>query len=89
LDTVSKFQFSENTESQGYFVGFANNIGYELKFMIMKNDFVILLHRGVVRSAADASHRNKKMLFMSDEQESLILLETKPSFVYKDSSHKY
>jgi ABC-type Fe3+-citrate transport system substrate-binding protein len=56
----------------------------------MKNDLVTVLHRSVVRSAADASHRNRRVSFKSEVQESLKLLDTKPSvtFVWKDSHHK-
>jgi hypothetical protein len=43
----------------------------------------------VVRSAADASHRNRRVSFKSDVQESLKVLDTKPSFVWKDSHHKH
>jgi hypothetical protein len=43
----------------------------------------------VVRSAADANHWNKIGSFKSDVQESLKLLYTKPSFVWKDSHHKH
>jgi hypothetical protein len=42
-----------------------------------------------VRSLADASHRNKRLSFRSDVQESLKLLDTEPSFVWKDSKHKH
>jgi hypothetical protein len=44
-----------------------------------------------VRSAADASHWNKRVSFKSDVQESLKLLDNKPSstFVWKDSHHKH
>jgi hypothetical protein len=44
----------------------------------------------VVRSAADANHRIKRVSFMSDVQESLQLLDTKPrlAFVWKESHHK-
>jgi hypothetical protein len=44
-----------------------------------------------VRSAADASHRNRRVSFKSDVQESLKLLDTKTSlsFVWKDSYHKH
>jgi hypothetical protein len=42
-----------------------------------------------VRSAADASHRNRRVSFKSDLQESLTLLDTKPSFFWKDSHHKH
>jgi hypothetical protein len=42
-----------------------------------------------MRSAADVSHWNKRVSFKSDVQESLTLLDNKPSFVWKDSHHKY
>jgi hypothetical protein len=44
-----------------------------------------------VRSAADASHRNRRVLFKSDVQSSLKLLDTNPSltFVWKYSHHKH
>jgi hypothetical protein len=44
-----------------------------------------------VRSAADANHRNRRVSFKSDVQESLKLLDSKPSlsFVWKDSHHKH
>jgi hypothetical protein len=44
-----------------------------------------------VRSAADTSHRNRRVSFKSDVQESLKLLDTKPSsiFVWKDIHHKH
>jgi hypothetical protein len=57
----------------------------------LKNDLVTVLHRSVVRSATDACHRNRRVSFKSDVQESLKLLDTKPSvsFVWKDSHHKH
>jgi hypothetical protein len=62
-----------------------------LTFKILKNDLVTVLHRSVVRSAADASHRDRRVSFKSDVQESLKLLDTKPSLtiVWKDSHHKH
>jgi hypothetical protein len=44
-----------------------------------------------VRSAADASHRNRRLSFKSDVQESLKLLHTKANltFVWKGSHHKH
>jgi hypothetical protein len=42
-----------------------------------------------VISAAGASHLSKRVSFKSDIQESLKLLDTKPSFVWKDSHHKH
>jgi hypothetical protein len=61
-----------------------------LTFKLLENDLVTVLHRSVVRSAVDASHRNRRVSFKSDVQESLKLLDTKPSitFVWKDSHHK-
>jgi hypothetical protein len=52
---------------------------------------VTVLHRSVVRSAADSSHQNRRVSFRSDVQESLKLLDTKPSltFAWKDSHHKH
>jgi hypothetical protein len=51
---------------------------------------VTVLHKSVVRSTADASHRNRRVSFKSDVQESLKLLDTKPilSFLWKDSHNK-
>jgi hypothetical protein len=82
LDPVSKFQYTDNKERPGYFVGFADNVGDALTFKILKNDLVTVSHRIVVRSAADASHRNRRVSFKSDVQESLKLLDTKPSLTF-------
>jgi hypothetical protein len=57
LDPVSKFP--ETTERPGHFVGYADNVGDKLTFKILKNDLSTVLHRSVVRSAADANHRNE------------------------------
>jgi hypothetical protein len=89
LNPVSLFHWSEIKESYEYFVGFADNVGDSLTFKILKNDLVTVLHRSVVRSAADANHRNRRVSFKSDVQESLKLLDTKPSFGWKDSHHKH
>jgi hypothetical protein len=53
------FDFPETTERPGYFVGFADNVGDALTFKILKNDMVTVIHRNVVRSAADAIHQSK------------------------------
>jgi outer membrane protease len=89
FDPISKYP--ETTERPGYFVGFADNKGDALTFKILKNDLVTVLHRSVVRSAADASHWNRRVSFKSDVQESLKLLDTKPilTFVWKYSHHKH
>jgi hypothetical protein len=82
LDAVSKFQFPETKERRGNFVGFSNNVGDALTFKILKNDLVTVLHRSVVRSAADTSHRNRRVSFKSDVQESFKLLDTKSSLTF-------
>jgi hypothetical protein len=89
LDPVSKIP--ETTERPGYFVGFADNVGDALTFKTLKNDLDTVLHRSVVRSAADASHRDRRVSFKSDVQQSIKLLGTKPSlsFVWKDSHHNH
>jgi hypothetical protein len=61
LDPVSKFQYPEITERPGYFLEFADNVGDAFTFKIMKNELITVLHRSVVRSAADASHRNRSV----------------------------
>jgi hypothetical protein len=88
LDPVSKFQFPETTEIPRYFVGFKGDVGDAVTFKILENDLVTVLRRSVVRSATDASHQ-EKLSIKSDVQKSLKLLDTKPSFVWKDSHHKY
>jgi hypothetical protein len=74
LDPVSKFP--ETAYRPGYFVGFADNVGDALTFQILENDLITVLHRSVVRSAADASNWNRRVSFKSDVQESLQLLDT-------------
>jgi hypothetical protein len=64
LDPVSKFP--ETTERPGYLVGFANNIEDALTFKILEKDLVTVLHRSVVRSAEDSSHRNRRVSLKSD-----------------------
>ena len=83
LDPVSKFP--ETTERPGYFVGFAENVGDALTFKILKNDLTTVLHRSVVRSAADASHRNKRVLFKADAQETLNKIDTIPGITSKNN----
>jgi hypothetical protein len=80
FNLVSKFQYSETNEVPGYFVRFTDSIGDSLNFRMLKNDLVTVLHRCVVRSAEDANHQNRRVSFESNVQESLNLLDTKPSF---------
>jgi hypothetical protein len=84
LDPVSKFQSSETTEIPRYFVGFADNVGDAWKFKILKNDLFTVLHRSVVRSASDASHRNRRVSLSQMYKNNLnhdILSQVKPLFV--------
>ena len=59
-----------------------------MTFKILKNDLNTVLHRSVVRSAADANHRNKGVSFKSDVQDSLIKLDIKPSAAIRNSHSK-
>ena len=70
MDPVSKIL--DTTERPGYFVQFAENVGDALTFKILKNK---VLHRSVVRSAADVKHCNKRVLFKSNVQDSLNLVD--------------
>jgi hypothetical protein len=42
---------------------------------------VTVLHGSMSRSVGDTNHLNKRVSFKSDVQESVTLLDTKPSFV--------
>jgi hypothetical protein len=84
-----KIQYTETTERPGYFVGFADNVREAWTFKILKNELVRVLHRSVVRSTADTSHRNRRVSFKSDVQESLKSLDNNPNHVWKNSHHKY
>ena len=87
LDPVSKFP--ETTERPGCFVGFADNVGDALTFKTLKKDMITVLHRSVVRSAADANQRNKQVLLKSDVQDSLNLLDKNSSFAFKTIHPKF
>jgi hypothetical protein len=64
LYPVSKFL--KTAERPGYFVVFADDLGDALTFKILKSDLITVLLRSVVRSAADANHRNKRVSFKPD-----------------------
>jgi hypothetical protein len=79
----------ETTEKPGFFVGFADNVGAALTFKILKNDLSAVLHRSVVRPAADPTHRNKRVTFKRDTQEVLEKLDTIPGVAtHRDSQPK-
>jgi hypothetical protein len=93
LDPVSKLNFPETIERPGYFVGFADNVGDALTFKILKMNLLQFYievwwdqqQMPVIRI------EEYGVSFKSDVQESLKLLDTKPSlsFVWKDSHHKH
>jgi hypothetical protein len=66
----------------GYFVGFADNLGDELIFKILKNYLITVLHRSVVSSESGDSHRNKRVSFRSDVKDSLKSSDNKPSLSF-------
>jgi hypothetical protein len=53
-----------------------------LKFKILKNDLSTVLHRSVVRSAADPLQRNKHVTLKSDIQETLDKLDTRTNALF-------
>jgi hypothetical protein len=57
---------TSSTEKPGLFVGFADNVGNTLTLKILKNILSTVLHKSVVRSVADPTHRNKRVTFKSD-----------------------
>jgi hypothetical protein len=86
LDPVSKFP--ETTNFPGNFVGFADNVGNELIFKILKNLLTTVLHISVVWSAADANHQNKRVAFKPDVQDRINRLDLKPSPIIRNNHHK-
>ena len=59
-----------------------------MTFKILKNDLNTVLHRSVVRSAADTNHWNKQVSFTLDVEDSLIKLDIKPSADFRHSHSK-
>jgi hypothetical protein len=82
LDPVSKFP--ETTERPGYYVDFADNKGDSLKFKVMRNNLPTVLHRRVVRSAANANHLNRRVTFKPDVPEILDKLDNRSSNTSKN-----
>jgi hypothetical protein len=89
LDPVARFPETNEKDKPGFFVGFADNVGDALTFKILKNDLDAVLHRSVVRSAADPLHRNKRFTFKPDTQKILEKLDTIPgATVHRDNQPK-
>jgi hypothetical protein len=82
LDPVAKFPETTEEDKPGFFVGFADNLGDFLTFKILKNDLSTVLHRSVVRSAAEPTRRYKRVTYKSDIQETLDKLDTRPSALF-------
>jgi hypothetical protein len=71
LDSVSKFRFPKTTERPRCLCGICRKCRRCIDIQDFENDLVTVLHRSVVRSATNASHRNRRVSFKSDVQESL------------------
>jgi hypothetical protein len=82
ISHISIFYWFKTTKKLGFFVGFTDNLGYILTFKILKADLRAVLHKIVVRSAADPTHRNKHATFKSDVQETLDKLDIRPSALF-------
>jgi hypothetical protein len=81
--------FPEITKRPGYFVGIKDNPGDALTLKILKNDLVTVLHRSVVRSAADANHRGKKECNSSQMYKNHLPYWILRQFFWKNSHRKY
>jgi hypothetical protein len=55
---------------------------------MLKNHSTTIIHRGVVRSAADDGLRNREVTFRPDVQGQIDNLETKQGFKNKDNLPK-
>ena len=51
----------ETKEDPGYFVGFGENVGDALTFIILTQDRKQVLHRSVVRAAIDPKRQNRRV----------------------------
>ena len=69
LDPTSTFP--ESNEKPGYFVGFAENAGDALTFLILTANMKTILTRSVVRPADDITKRNRRVTFKDDVQEDM------------------
>jgi hypothetical protein len=78
LDPVASFPETTEKDNPGFFVGLVDNLGDALTFKILKNDLSTVLHKSVVRSAADPMQRNKRVTFKPSTQEILEKLDTIP-----------
>ena len=67
---------------------FAHNVGDVMTFKILNNDLNTVLHRIMVRSAADTNHWNYRASFKSDVQDSIRKLGKKPSVDLRKSNSK-
>jgi hypothetical protein len=73
-------------ERPGYFVGFADNVGYTLSFKIQKNDQgTVLLRRSAVRPGANAKHQNKQVTFKPHVQELISRTDLTPLSTHRDN----
>jgi hypothetical protein len=80
LDPVAKFP--ETTKKPGLCFTFSDDVRDALTFKILKGGLSSVLHRSVDRIAADPTHRNKRVTFKSDIQETLDKLDTRKSALF-------
>ena len=60
-----------------------------LTFKILKNGLSTVLPSSVAKSATDVNHWNKRVLLKSDVQDSLNLLDKKPSSAFDNNHPKF
>ena len=72
LDPDAKWP--ESKEKPGHFVGFANNCGDALTFLIYTEDGQVLT-RSVVRPATEMSNRNRRVTFEDEVQQEMQKLD--------------
>jgi hypothetical protein len=87
LDPVVRFPETIKKDKPGFFVGFSDNVGYAMTFKTLKNDLSTVLHRSVVRSVADSTHRNRSVTFKPDIQEVSEKLDTIPGATTRNDNH--
>ena len=76
LDPEEKFPYSK--EKPGYFVGWEDNVGDALTYVILTKDKKTLLHRSMVRSALDSKNRNRRVHFDEPLQSELDSKDPEP-----------
>ena len=66
-------KFPESQEQPGFFIGFGENVGDALTFKVLKTDLKTVIHRSVVRPAAEIKKRNRRVSFTPEVNQALDL----------------